>query len=195
MGMLRLGIMGGTFDPIHSGHLFAAEAVAKNFKLDSIIFIPAGDPWQKTTYASAQHRLAMTKLAIQDHSSFQVSTIEIDRAGPTYTIDTLQQLHELSPDAELFFITGADSLSGIGSWKQVEKLWPLATFIGVSRPGHELKAPNFPGARLELLEIPALEVSSTEIRAKVNSGESLDGLVPEKVSEYIKEQNLYQGAE
>jgi nicotinate-nucleotide adenylyltransferase len=195
MGMLRLGIMGGTFDPIHLGHLFAAEAVAKNFKLDSIIFIPAGDPWQKATYASAQHRLAMTKLAIQDHSSFQISTIEIDRAGPTYTIDTLQELHNLYPDAELFFITGADSLSGIGSWKQVEKLWPLATFIGVSRPGHTLKAPNFPGASLELLEISALEVSSTEIRAKVNSGESLDGLVPEKVSEYIKEQNLYQGAE
>lgn len=194
MGMLRLGVMGGTFDPIHLGHLVAAEAAAEHFKLDSVIFIPAGDPWQKTTYASAQDRLAMTKLAVAGHSNFQVSTIDIDRPGPTYTVDTLQELRNLEPSAELFFITGADSLSGIGTWKQVEELWPLATFVGVSRPGHALKAPIYAGARIELLEIPALSVSSTGIRAKVDSGESLDDLVPEAVSEYIKDQNLYQGA-
>jgi nicotinate-nucleotide adenylyltransferase len=194
MGMLRLGVMGGTFDPIHLGHLVAAEAAAEHFHLDSVIFIPAGDPWQKTTYASAQDRLAMTQLAISGHSNFQISTIDIDRAGPTYTIDTLQELGNLEPGAELFFITGADSLSGIGSWKQVEKLWPLATFVGVSRPGHSLKAPAYAEARIELLEIPALSVSSTGIRAKVNSGESIDDLVPEAVSQYIKDQNLYQGA-
>ncbi|CAB4551622.1 MAG: nicotinate-nucleotide adenylyltransferase [Actinobacteria bacterium] len=194
MGMLRLGVMGGTFDPIHLGHLVAAEAAAEHFNLDSVIFIPAGDPWQKTTYASAQDRLAMTKLAVAGHSNFQISTIDIDRAGPTYTIDTLQELGNLEPGAELFFITGADSLSGIGSWKQVEKLWPLATFVGVSRPGHSLKAPAYAEARIELLEIPALSVSSTGIRAKVNSGESIDDLVPEAVSQYIKDQNLYQGA-
>jgi nicotinate-nucleotide adenylyltransferase len=106
----------------------------------------------------------------------------------------LQELGNLEPGAELFFITGADSLSGIGSWKQVEKLWPLATFVGVSRPGHSLKAPAYAEARIELLEIPALSVSSTGIRAKVNSGESIDDLVPEAVSQYIKDQNLYQGA-
>ena len=194
MGMLRLGVMGGTFDPIHLGHLVAADAAAEHFKLDSVIFIPAGDPWHKTTYASAQDRLAMTQLAISGHSNFQISTIDIDRAGPTYTIDTLQELGNLEPGAELFFITGADSLSGIGSWKQVEKLWPLATFVGVSRPGHSLKAPAYAEARIELLEIPALSVSSTGIRAKVNSGESIDDLVPEAVSQYIKDQNLYQGA-
>jgi nicotinate-nucleotide adenylyltransferase len=194
MGMLRLGVMGGTFDPIHLGHLVAAEAAAEHFHLDSVIFIPAGDPWQKTTYASAQDRLAMTELAISGHSNFQISTIDIDRAGPTYTIDTLQELGHLEPGAELFFITGADSLSGIGSWKQVEKLWPLATFVGVSRPGHSLKAPAYAEARIELLEIPALSVSSTGIRAKVNSGESIDDLVPKAVSQYIKDQNLYQGA-
>jgi nicotinate-nucleotide adenylyltransferase len=194
MGMLRLGVMGGTFDPIHLGHLVAAEAAAEHFKLDSVIFIPAGDPWQKTTYASAQDRLAMTKLAVARYSNFQVSTIDIDRPGPTYTVDTLQELKKLEPSAELFFITGADSLSGIGTWKQVEELWPLATFVGVSRPGHALKAPIYAGARIELLEIPALSVSSTGIRAKVDSGESIDDLVPEAVSEYIKDQNLYQGA-
>jgi nicotinate-nucleotide adenylyltransferase len=194
MGMLRLGVMGGTFDPIHLGHLVAAEAAAEHFKLDSVIFIPAGDPWQKTTYASAQDRLAMTKLAVAGHSNFQVSTIDIDRPGPTYTVDTLQELRNLEPSAELFFITGADSLSGIGTWKQVEELWPLATFVGVSRPGHALKAPIYAGARIELLEIPALSVSSTGIRAKVDSGESIGDLVPEAVSEYIKDQNLYQGA-
>lgn len=194
MGMLRLGIMGGTFDPIHLGHLVAAEAVAEHFKLNSVMFMPAGDPWQKTTYASAQDRLSMTKLAIAGHLNFQVSTIDIDRPGPTYTVDTLQELRNLEPSAELFFITGADSLSGIASWHQVEKLWPLATFVGVSRPGHALKAPIYAGARIELLEIPALAVSSTEIRAKVNSGESIDDLVPEAVSQYIKDQNLYRGA-
>lgn len=194
MGMLRLGVMGGTFDPIHFGHLLAAEAAGQHFKLDSVIFIPAGDPWQKTTFATAQDRLAMTKLAIANHSNFQISTVDIDRPGPTYTVDTLQELKKLEPDAELFFITGADSLAGIGTWKQVEQLWPLATFVGVSRPGHALKAPIYAGARIELLEIPALSVSSTEIRAKVNSGESIDDLVPESVSEYIYKQNLYQGA-
>lgn len=194
MGMLRLGIMGGTFDPIHLGHLVSAEAVAEHFKLNSVMFMPAGDPWQKTTYASAQDRLSMTKLAIAGHLNFQVSTIDIDRPGPTYTVDTLQELRNLEPSAELFFITGADSLSGIASWHQVEKLWPLATFVGVSRPGHALKAPIYAGARIELLEIPALAVSSTEIRAKVNSGESIDDLVPEAVSQYIKDQNLYRGA-
>jgi nicotinate-nucleotide adenylyltransferase len=194
MGMLRLGVMGGTFDPIHLGHLVAAEAAAEHLKLDSVIFIPAGDPWQKTTYASAQDRLAMTKLAVARYSNFQVRTIDIDRPGPTYTVDTLQELKKLEPSAELFFITGADSLSGIGTWKQVEELWPLATFVGVSRPGHALKAPIYAGARIELLEIPALSVSSTGIRAKVDSGESIDDLVPEAVSEYIKDQNLYQGA-
>jgi nicotinate-nucleotide adenylyltransferase len=194
MGMLRLGVMGGTFDPIHLGHLFAAQAAAEHFKLDSVIFIPAGDPWQKTTYATAQDRLAMTKLAIASHSNFQVSSIDIDRPGPTYTVDTLHDLAKLQPEAELFFITGADSLSGIGTWKQVDELWPLATFVGVSRPGHALKAPIHAGARIELLEIPALSASSTEIRAKVNSGDSIDDLVPEAVNEYINEQNLYQGA-
>jgi nicotinate-nucleotide adenylyltransferase len=194
MGMLRLGVMGGTFDPIHLGHLFAAEAAAEHFKLDSVIFIPAGNPWQKTTYATAQDRLAMTKLAIASNSKFQVSTIDIDRPGPTYTVDTLQDLRKLHPEVELFFITGADSLSGIGTWKHVEQLWPLATFVGVSRPGHVLKTPIYAGARIEHLEIPALSASSTEIRAKVNSGDSIDDLVPEAVNRYINEQNLYQGA-
>ena len=194
MGMLRLGVMGGTFDPIHLGHLFAAEAAAEHFKLDSVIFIPAGNPWQKTTYATAQDRLAMTKLAIASNSKFQVSTIDIDRPGPTYTVDTLQDLRKLHPEVELFFITGSDSLSGIGTWKHVEQLWPLATFVGVSRPGHVLKTPIYAGARIELLEIPALSASSTEIRAKVNSGDSIDDLVPEAVNRYINEQNLYQGA-
>lgn len=186
--------MGGTFDPIHLGHLGAADSAAKHFKLDSVIFIPAGQPWQKSTYASAQHRLAMTKLAVASRPNFQVSTIEIDRAGPTYTVDTLEQLRTLEPEAELFFIAGADTLAGMETWKNPQQLWSLATFIGVSRPGHSLTSPIFSGAQLELLEIPALSVSSTDIRAKVKAGESLDGLVPDAVNQYIKDQNLYQGA-
>lgn len=190
----RLGVMGGTFDPIHLGHLVAADSAAKHFKLDSVIFIPAGQPWQKSTFASAPHRLAMTKLAVASHPNFQVSTIEIDRAGPTYTVDTLEQLRTLEPEAELFFIAGADSLAGMETWKNPQQLWSLATFIGVSRPGYSLTSTVSSSARLELLEIPALSVSSTDIRAKVKAGESLDGLVPDAVSQYIKDQNLYQGA-
>lgn len=190
----RLGVMGGTFDPIHLGHLVAADSAAKHFKLDSVIFIPAGQPWQKSTFASPPHRLAMTKLAVAPHPNFQVSTIEIDRAGPTYTVDTLEQLRTLEPEAELFFIAGADSLAGMETWKNPQQLWSLATFIGVSRPGYSLTSTVSSRARLELLEIPALSVSSTDIRAKVKAGESLDGLVPEAVSQYIKDQNLYQGA-
>lgn len=193
MSSKRLGVMGGTFDPIHFGHLIAAEQVAKAYELDSVIFVPTGTPWQKGETTSAEHRLAMTKLAVSYFPDFEVSTVDIDRGGDTFTVDTLSDLRSSHPNDALFFITGADSLAGIGSWKDSEKLWDLAHFVGVSRPGHRLEVPKSPHGAVTLLEIPALAISSSEIRAKVVSGESLEGLVPAKVLEYISKHNLYQG--
>lgn len=193
MGNLRLGVMGGTFDPIHFGHLIAAESVAKAYELDSVIFVPTGNSWQKDTDTPAHHRLAMTKLAISFFPDFQVSTVDIDRGGDTFTVDTLRDLHKQHSDAQLFFITGADSLAGINTWQDSESLWSLAHFVGVTRPGHSLEVPKSPQGAVTLLEIPALAVSSSQIRAKVISGESLEGLVPASVAAYIAEHHLYQG--
>lgn len=193
MSNLRLGVMGGTFDPIHFGHLIAAEAVAKSYELDSVIFVPTGNSWQKNSLASAEHRLAMTQLAISYFPDFQVSSVDVERTGDTYTVDTLRDLKGQYPNAQLFFITGADSLAGIGTWKDSEELWNLAHFVGVTRPGHKLEVPKSPAGAVTLLEIPALAISSSEIRAKVVSGESLEGLVPIKVLEYMDKHNLYRG--
>jgi nicotinate-nucleotide adenylyltransferase len=193
MSNLRLGVMGGTFDPIHFGHLIAAEAVSKAYDLDSVIFVPTGAPWHKDTRTSAQDRLAMTKLAIGYFPDFQVSTVDVDREGDTFTVDTLRDLKKQHPDDQLFFITGADSLAGINTWKDTDLLWGLAHFVGVTRPGHSLEVPKSPHGAVTLLEIPALAVSSGEIRAKVISGESLEGLVPASVAAYIEKHNLYQG--
>jgi nicotinate-nucleotide adenylyltransferase len=193
MSILRLGVMGGTFDPIHFGHLIAAEAAAKSYELDSVIFVPTGNSWQKEATTSAEHRLAMTKLAVSYFPDFQVSTVDVDRQGDTYTVDTLSDLKSQHPDAHFFFITGADSLAGINTWKESQKLWDLAHFVGVTRTGHKLEVPLSPVGAVTLLEIPALAISSSEIRAKVISGDSLEGLVPAKVLDYIAEHNLYRG--
>lgn len=194
MSIVRLGVMGGTFDPIHLGHLKVAEEVEKSYQLDSVIFVPTGEPWQKPTNTPASHRLEMTKLAIAGHPSFQLSTVDLDRTGPTYTVDTLRDLHLQFPEAQLYFIIGADSLESINTWKNPDELWGQAHFIGVSRPGHLLKAPESPHDAFSLLEISELPVSSSEIRAKVMNGEPIDDLVTEPVMEYIKKNDLYQRA-
>lgn len=194
MSSVRLGVMGGTFDPIHLGHLKVAEEVAKSYQLDSVIFVPAGEPWQKPTNTLASHRLEMTKLAIAGNPGFQLSMVDLERSGPTYTVDTLSDLHIQFPDAQLFFITGADSLESINTWKNADSLWGQAHFIGVNRPGHVLKVPKSPPGAVSLLEISALPVSSSEIRAKVMVGEPIDDLVPKPVIEYIKKNDLYQRA-
>lgn len=194
MSIVRLGVMGGTFDPIHLGHLKVAEEVAKTYGLDSVIFVPAGDPWQKPTNTPASDRLEMTKLAIAGHPTFQLSTVDVDRTGPTYTVDTLRDLHLQFPEAHFYFIIGADSLESINTWKNADELWGQAHFVGVSRPGHLLKAPESPHDAVSLLEISELPVSSSEIRAKVMNGEPIDDLVPESVMEYIKKNDLYQRA-
>jgi nicotinate-nucleotide adenylyltransferase len=193
MSKIRLGVMGGTFDPIHYGHLVAASEAASAFGLDKVLFVPTGEPWQKQTITDADHRLAMTKLAIAGNSLFEISTVDVLRGGPTYTIDTLREIHESNPEADLYFITGADSIAQIDSWKDSSQIWPLAHFVGVTRPGHSLEVPKSAAGDVSLLEIPALAISSTDIRARVESGKPIDYLLPDSVIDYIHANNLYQG--
>lgn len=192
MSKIRLGVMGGTFDPIHFGHLVAASEAASAFKLDKVIFVPTGEPWQKQTITDSEHRYLMTKLAIAGNQHFDISRVDVDRPGPTYTVDTLRDISLQHPDAELFFITGADSISQIGTWKDADQIWPLAHLVGVTRPGHSLEVPNSPHGAVSLLEIPALAISSTDIRARVELGKPIDYLLPEAVIDYIHQNNLYR---
>ena len=192
MGKIRLGVMGGTFDPVHFGHLVAANEAASAFGLDKVIFVPTGEPWQKQTITDSGHRFNMTKLAIAGNSHFDISRVDVDRPGPTYTVDTLRDIKAQHPEAELFFITGADSISQIGSWRDSEQIWPLAHLVGVTRPGHSLEVPKSPHGAVSLLEIPALAISSTDIRARVESGKPIDYLLPASVIDYIQKNNLFR---
>ncbi len=192
MSKIRLGVMGGTFDPIHFGHLVAASEAASALKLDRVIFVPTGEPWQKQTITDAEHRYRMTQLAIAGNQHFDISRVDVDRPGPTYSVDTLRDMHAQHQDAELFFITGADSISQIGTWKDSEQIWPLAHLVGVTRPGHSLQVPKSPHGAVSLLEIPALAISSTDIRARVKAGKPIDYLLPQAVINYIHQNNLYR---
>lgn len=184
--------MGGTFDPIHHGHLVAASEVAQHFDLDEVVFVPTGEPYQKRNASPSEHRYLMTVVATASNPRFRVSRIDIDRGGPTYTIDTLRDVRDLHPDAELFFITGADAFASIVEWKDQDELWRLAHFVAVTRPGHQLSMSGFPADRVSLLEIPALAISSTDCRARVRAGYPVWYLVPDGVVQYISKHDLYR---
>ncbi|WP_437425442.1 nicotinate-nucleotide adenylyltransferase [Williamsia muralis] len=199
----RIGVMGGTFDPIHNGHLVAASEVADRFDLDEVIFVPTGRPWQKNrsdrNVSPPEDRYLMTVIATAANPRFSVSRVDIDRQGDTYTVDTLRDLHTLNPDAELFFITGADALASILSWQNWEGLFEFASFVGVSRPGYELGAAHLdqhldklPPDTLHLMEIPALAISSTDCRMRAAAGRPVWYLVPDGVVQYISKRKLYQ---
>lgn len=188
--------MGGTFDPIHNGHLVAASEVAYRFQLDQVVFVPTGQPWQKAgrEVTAAEHRYLMTMVATASNPRFTVSRVDIDRKGPTYTIDTLRDLRELFPDAELYFITGADSLASIMSWRDWEVMLEMANFVGVTRPGYELSKDMLPlesQTGIELIVIPAMAISSTDCRERAREGEPVWYLVPDGVVQYIAKNNLY----
>lgn len=188
----RIGVMGGTFDPIHHGHLVAASEVAQSLDLDEVIFVPTGNPWQKDTVTEAEHRYLMTVIATASNPRFSVSRVDIDRGGPTYTVDTLADIKAARPGAELFFISGADAIAQIFSWKDVEKVWPLATFIAVSRPGHQLAISSLEPHNVSYLEVPALAISSTDCRNRVARGYPVWYLVPDGVVQYITKHHLYR---
>ena len=183
--------MGGTFDPIHHGHLVAASEVASSFELDEVVFVPTGQPWQKSRVSDSEHRYLMTVIATAANPQFSVSRVDIDRGGNTYTVDTLKDLRRVYPDADLFFITGADAIAQIFSWKDVERMWDLAHFIAVSRPGHELNIGELPRAQVSQLEVPALAISSTDCRARVKEQKPVWYLVPDGVVQYIAKHRLY----
>jgi len=186
--------MGGTFDPIHHGHLVAASEVQAWFDLDEVVFVPTGDPWQKSdrTVSPAEHRYLMTVIATAANPRFRVSRVDIDRDGPTYTIDTLRDLKTQRPGAELYFITGADAIAQILSWRDHDELWDLAHFVAVSRPGHVLSTDSLPNEDASLLEIPALAISSTDCRDRVKRGHPVWYLVPDGVVQYIAKHHLYR---
>ena len=190
----RIGIMGGTFDPIHHGHLVAASEVRDAFELDRVVFVPAGNQPFKVgrEVASAEHRYLMTVIATASNPRFHVSRVDIERAGVTYTIDTLRDLQAQMPDADLFFITGADALNQILHWKDPETLWQLAHFVGVTRPGHDFSVEDLPPEHVSLLEVPAMAISSTEARDRVAAGQAIWYLVPDGVVQYISKHGLYQ---
>ncbi|GAA3022488.1 nicotinate-nucleotide adenylyltransferase [Microbacterium dextranolyticum] len=188
----RIGVMGGTFDPIHHGHLVAASEVAHSFDLDEVVFVPTGLPWQKDKVTEGEHRYLMTVIATASNPQFTVSRVDIDRDGPTYTIDTLRDLKASRPDAELFFITGADAITQILGWRNHDELWSLAHFVAVSRPGHVLSTEGLPSEDVSQLEVPALAISSTDCRARVREGNPVWYLVPDGVVQYIAKHHLYR---
>jgi len=191
--------MGGTFDPIHHGHLVAASEVQAWFGLDEVVFVPTGTPWQKThrTVSDPEDRYLMTVVATASNPRFRVSRVDIDRAGPTYTIDTLHDLRAELGDVDLYFITGADALAQILTWRNHEELFELAQFVGCTRPGHRIGEETMhglPRERVTIVEIPALAISSSDCRARVASGEPVWYLVPDGVVQYIAKHHLYTAA-
>lgn len=197
--MYNLGIMGGTFDPIHYGHLVAAEEARVQFNLREVVFVPAGEPPHKKDYkvTPPEHRYLMTSLAIATNPYFQISRFEIEHKGPSYTIDTLKSFKKDYKDAKIYFITGTDAILEILSWHQADNLPNLCSFIAVSRPGYQMKevrknlSPDYLKS-IHRLEIPALAISSSDIRSRVKTGKPVKYLLPRAVESYIYQHKLYQ---
>jgi nicotinate-nucleotide adenylyltransferase len=199
---VRIGVLGGTFDPVHLGHLVVAETAREAERLDRVLFVPAGRPWHRdrAPIASAADRLAMVEAAIAGNPGFAVSRVDIERAGPTYTVDTLEALLVQYPGARLIFLLGQDALAQLGNWRDPGRLTELCEIVAVSRPGAppvDLAAlhPLIPDAplRVRLLETPLIGISATMIRARVRAGHSIRYLTPDPVVAYIAQRGLYRG--
>jgi nicotinate-nucleotide adenylyltransferase len=187
--------MGGTFDPIHHGHLVAASEAAARFDLDEVVFVPTGNPSfkQHQQVSPAEHRYLMTVIATASNPRFTVSRVDVDRPGLTFTVDTLRDLRDARPDSELFFITGADAIEQILTWKDADELWKMAHFVAVTRPEHRLSVEGLPPGVVTTLEVPALAISSTDCRRRAEAGKPVWYLVPDGVVQYIAKHGLYRG--
>ncbi len=198
-GAVKIGIMGGTFDPIHYGHLVTAEAARFEFGLERVIFIPAATPphKQKKTISDSEHRYRMASLAVNSNPFFSVSALEIERGGLSYTVDTLKTLQQIYPLAKLFFITGADAVLELLNWHDVNELFSLCHFIAATRPGYDLEDkltawPEEMRQHISTFMVPALAISSTDIRGRVQEHKPIKYLLPEEVEQYIFSNKLYQ---
>lgn len=200
MAAVRLGVLGGTFDPPHLGHLVLADQARRQLGLEHVLWLPAGDPWRKAAQAvsAKERRLAMVRLAVAGNPAFEVCALELEREGPTYSVDTLAALSEAHPGAELFFLLGADALEDLPHWHEPERLIALATLVvaarGEGRPAAEALDRVVAGlsSRLAWVEMPRLDISATDLRRRAAAGESLRYLVPDAVAAYIEEQGLYR---
>ena len=197
-----MGVMGGTFDPIHHGHLVAAEEAMSHFRLDEVMFLPAGQPWMKEhqVIAPREDRYLMAVLGTANNPDFSVSPLEIERPGPTHTVDTLHEIRSLrdeDPDLEMFFITGADAVLDLWEWKEPDEILDLSHVIAATRPGYDLtvlqKEIDEHGLPITILDVPALAISSTDIRRRVGEGRPIRYLVPDAVLSYIERSGLYRG--
>jgi nicotinate-nucleotide adenylyltransferase len=190
----RIGVMGGTFDPIHHGHLVAASEVASSYALDEVVFVPTGQPTfkQDRVVTEAEHRYLMTVIATAANPRFTVSRADIDRPGLTYTVDTLRDLRAAHPGADLYFITGADAVAQMLAWHDAERLWEMAHFVAVSRPGHVLVTDGIPAGAVTAMEVPAMAISSTDCRRRARDGKPVWYLVPDGVVQYIAKHGLYR---
>jgi nicotinate-nucleotide adenylyltransferase len=188
----RIGVMGGTFDPIHVGHLIVAAQALHALNLTEVVFVPSANPWQKSPVASAADRLAMVRAATASEPKFHVSTVDIDRGGNTYTVDTLTDLRAANPDADFFLLLGSDALNGLHTWKDPERILSLAQVVCLARPGHEPHAQEIPASAVTLLEVPGIDVSSTDCRDRLRYGRPVRFMVTPPVLEYIENHELYR---
>ncbi|MDP8960513.1 MAG: nicotinate-nucleotide adenylyltransferase [Actinomycetota bacterium] len=187
----RIGLLGGTFDPPHLGHLVVAEVARVTLELCEVQFVVAGQPWMREDFSKGEHRLSMVQLAAEDNPAFRVNRSEVDREGSTYTADTLEELTAEMPAAALYFLVGADAAAKMEDWRDVEKALELATFVAVARPGYEVERRGRIRGRLEWLEVPAIDISSTELRRRFGAGEAVRYQLPRTVEDYVRQQGLY----
>ena len=196
---MRIGILGGTFDPVHVGHLVGAVNARYSLGLDVVLLVVANEPWQKVDarpVTPARDRLALVEAAVAGHEGIEASSIEIDRGGISYTADTVHELAHRYPGAELFLLVGADVVAGLCSWERVEQVREAVTLVAMSRPGTapvDLSAEELARWRALSVEIPALEVSSTDLRERAATGRPLDFLIPEAAIRVLRERHLYDG--
>ncbi len=183
----RIGLLGGTFDPIHNGHLAIAKTAIQQLKLEKLFLIPAGNPWQKSEFTDSKHRLEMVKKAVQDLDKVEVLDIEVKKSGPTYTFETLRELQEKYPNSEFVLILGSDAVAGFDTWKEPNLVKTLARIYVVQRAGDFTQDWHF-----DHIQMPPIEISSTSIREKVKNNESISELVPTSVNEYISANGLYK---